>query len=95
MAVFASRVINIFNKKTSMRLTLIEWDVLDNICRRENIKRSRLLELIEQKRNPQMGLTQSVRLFVLVYLYRQNMQQNLLFSTTNTLILSSLFEISK
>lgn len=72
MTILTNKVISVFDKKTSMRLTKIEWEILDSICMRENIKRKKLLELIEARRNSSLGLTPSVRLFALLYLYSLN-----------------------
>lgn len=72
MTILTNKVISVFDKKTSMRLTKIEWEILDSICMRENIKRKKLLELIESRRNSSLGLTPSVRLFSLLYLYSLN-----------------------
>ncbi|MBR1398789.1 MAG: ribbon-helix-helix domain-containing protein [Alphaproteobacteria bacterium] len=95
MTIFTSRVIVLFNKKTSIRLSLIEWDILDNICRRENLKRNKLIEKIMQSKKPEVGMTQAVRLFVLVYLYRQNLQSNPIFFTRNQVLTATLMEISQ
>jgi predicted DNA-binding ribbon-helix-helix protein len=51
-----------------MRLANAEWRILDCICYAEKMKRKNLLELIDQKRNPELGLTAAVRLFSLRYL---------------------------
>lgn len=69
MTTVANRVISLYNKKTSMRLTKAEWTILDTICLKEKIKRKALLEMIDQHRDPKLGLTPSVRLFSLLYLY--------------------------
>ena len=69
MTVLQNRVISICNRKTSMRLAKSEWYVLDRICIRENLKRKQLLELIDKKKDPNLGLTPSVRLFSILYLH--------------------------
>ena len=68
MTTLSNRVISVFDKKTSMRLAKSEWNILDNICLKEHIKRRQLLELIETHKDPKLGLTPSVRLFSLLYL---------------------------
>lgn len=67
MASLSNRVISIYNRKTSMRLAPAEWEAIDTICRRENIKRKKLFELIDANKDEKMGLTSSVRLFSLIY----------------------------
>lgn len=67
MTKLANRVISVFDRKTSMRLALPEWNAVDDICKREHIKRKRLFELIEENKDPKLGLTSSVRLFVITY----------------------------
>ena len=47
MTKLANRVISIFDRKTSMRLAMPEWTAVDDICRRENIKRKHLFEIID------------------------------------------------
>lgn len=44
MASLSNRVISIYNRKTSMRLAPAEWEAIDTICRRENIKRKKLID---------------------------------------------------
>lgn len=75
MTILSNRVISVFERKTSMRLAKSEWYILDSICMREKIKRKQLLELIDSNKDPQLGLTPSVRLFSLLYMHnlaRQN-----------------------
>jgi len=69
MTTFINKVITVNSKKTSMRLTMFEWKILDSICRNEKIKRKTLLELVEQNRDVDTGLTPAVRLFSLMYVY--------------------------
>lgn len=78
MAELASKVISLTNKKTSIRLAVAEWEAIDIICQRENIKRNNLIELINDKKDENLGLTCSVRLFSIIYFYRllTNQQQN-------------------
>ena len=67
MTKLANRVISVFNRKTSMRLAMPEWIAVDDICKREHIKRKKLFELIEENKDPKLGLTGSVRLFIITY----------------------------
>ena len=70
MSTLKNRVILINNRKTSMRLALEEWTALDDICRREGLKRKKLLEMIEAKKSPDLGLTCCVRLFTTAYMHQ-------------------------
>lgn len=69
MPKFFNKVIFISQKKTSMRLTDIEWEAFETICKRENIKRNDLIEKIHDSKNNQLGLTCSVRLFTIIYFH--------------------------
>ncbi|MBP3687225.1 MAG: ribbon-helix-helix domain-containing protein [Alphaproteobacteria bacterium] len=69
MAELTSKVIFISTKKTSMRLANAEWEAIDTICKRENIKRNNLLEMININKDKKMGLTCAVRLFCVSYFY--------------------------
>lgn len=55
MASLSNRVISIYNRKTSMRLAPAEWEAIDTICRRENIKRKKLFELIDANKDEKNG----------------------------------------
>ena len=72
MVAFINRVISIDGRKTTMRLTDLEWTILDNICYAEKIRRKNLLELISGSKSAELGLTSSVRLFSLLYLYKHS-----------------------
>lgn len=69
MTKLLNKVIFISKKKTSMRLAVAEWDAIDAICQRENIKRNDLIEKINEHKNIQLGLTCSVRLFTIIYFH--------------------------
>ncbi|MBR1601224.1 MAG: ribbon-helix-helix domain-containing protein [Alphaproteobacteria bacterium] len=71
MIILMSKVVSIHERKTCMRLTDVEWRILDRICYREKIKRKYLLELIEDNSMKGLGLTPSVRLFSLLYVYNK------------------------
>lgn len=49
MTELSSKVIFIDKRKTSMRLANAEWEAIDSICKRENIKRNNLLEMINAR----------------------------------------------
>ncbi|MBR2273488.1 MAG: ribbon-helix-helix domain-containing protein [Alphaproteobacteria bacterium] len=67
MSLLANRIVCIYNRKTSMRLTPMEWKAIDYICEQENIPRKDLFELIELNRSEQTNLTAAIRLFTLIY----------------------------
>ena len=64
-----SKVITFENKKTCIRLTKDES--LELICQKENIKRNSLLNLINQTKNQEITLTNSIRLFSTIYFYHE------------------------
>ena len=70
MADLTSKVIRFNNKKTSIRLATAEWEALDIICKRENILRNHLLELLNTNKSKDIGLTSSVRLFSIIYFHQ-------------------------
>lgn len=70
MTKLTNKVISIFDRKTSMRLATEEWMAFDDICKREGLKRKRLLEMIEMNKTPNLGLTCFVRLFTVAYMHR-------------------------
>lgn len=70
MAKLLSKVITFSNKKTSMRLASSEWEAVDTICKCENIKRNKLLELINAKKDSKLALTSAVRLFSIIYYHQ-------------------------
>lgn len=65
-----NKVISIYNRKTSMRLADEEWMALDAICKREHLKRKQLLEMIEDNKDKDCGLTCFVRLFTITYMHK-------------------------
>lgn len=68
MVTLLNKVISVHNKKTSMRLTNLEWNIINKICLQEKIKRKTLLELIVDNHADRLGFTSSVRLFTLLYM---------------------------
>ncbi len=69
MTKLTNRVISIFERKTSMRLAATEWMAVDDICKKEHIKRKKLFELIATNKDPKLGFTCSVRLFTITYMH--------------------------
>jgi len=70
MTRLVNRVVSIYDRKTSMRLALEEWTAFDDICSREHLKRKKLLEMIEDNKKQNLGLTCYVRLFTIVYMHQ-------------------------
>lgn len=64
------KVVTINNYRTSIQMNLKEWLALEDICKRENILRNQLIELIYNYKG-QNCLTSTLRLFLIVYF--QNM----------------------
>ncbi len=84
MTILTNRVISIYNRKTTMRLASAEWNILDNICYLENMKRKSLLELIDQNRDKRIGFTPSVRLFALLYFNELSTQSAINYRLANS-----------
>jgi predicted DNA-binding ribbon-helix-helix protein len=70
MTKLITKIITLNNRKTSMRLAQAEWEAVDLICKRENIYRKALLEMIAEAKDPSISLTSTVRLFAIVYFYQ-------------------------
>ena len=47
MTKLVNKVLFINNRRTSMRLCLTEWKLVDEICKNEHIARNDFIELIE------------------------------------------------
>lgn len=75
-----------------MRLCLTEWEVLNEICKKENITRNKLIELIENNNNGRLGLTYITRLFVIVYYHNI---ANLQVDTSNSISVSGTLDYLK
>lgn len=67
MTKLINKVIMVNKRRTSMRLCCKEWAALEKICNRENISKNKLLETIENNKNPSFGLTSATRLFTTLY----------------------------
>ncbi len=89
MVNFIKRVIILCGKRTTIRLTEFEWQTLENICRHENIRRNKLLNLIKDNKSAKLGLTYAVRLFMLIYA-NKNISPFLCIHNPETLQLASL-----
>ena len=96
MVNLVNRVISINNKKTSMRMTLAEWQAFEIICKNENITKSKLLDLINSHKNHTISLTNSVRLFSIVYFHQQlKEKQQQLYSSAQKTKISPIFHAIK
>lgn len=67
MAAVANRIIQLYQRRTSMRLTSIEWTAITEICKKEHIPRKTLFELIDLNHDEKMSLTAAIRLFTIIY----------------------------
>jgi len=67
MSRLLNKIIFVNKRRTSMRLSIEEWDSLVEICKIENISKNELLSLIEDNSPTNLGLTYSTRLFMLKY----------------------------
>ena len=65
MTKLVNKVLFINNRRTSMRLCLTEWKLVDEICKNEHIARNDFIELIENSNSSGLGLTYYTRLFVM------------------------------
>ena len=93
MTGIANRVVQIFRKRTSMRLTLIEWEAINAICQREHLPRKTLFELIDMNHDESMSLTASIRLFTIIYY--KNLYTNASQRTDNQTFYNPVFEAIK
>ena len=96
MITMQNRIIVLNEHKTSMRLTSSEWYILNRICIRENLKRDQLINLINNNRIPNLGLTPTVRLFSLLYLNNlARHDQNYAYAPNSATLHETLNEMSK
>jgi predicted DNA-binding ribbon-helix-helix protein len=70
MTKLVTKIITLNNRKTSMRLAQAEWEAVDLICKKENLYRKDLLEMIEEAKDTRVSLTSTVRVFSIVYFYQ-------------------------
>ena len=71
MAILQSKIILLENKKTSIRLAKEEWEAIETIAQKENIKRNSLIEQISLIKSKNISLTSSIRLFSIIYFYTE------------------------
>ncbi len=72
MTKLLNKILFINNRRTSMRLCVSEWRLLDLICKIENISRNDFLELMENSNCCGLGLTYYTRLFIMQYFYNKS-----------------------
>lgn len=72
MTKLVNKVLFINNRRTSMRLCLTEWNLLDRICKTEHISRNDFVELIENSNRTDLGLTYYTRLFIMLYFFNKS-----------------------
>ena len=72
MLTFNRRVVTINNKKTSIRLSNLEWQALDSLCRQEQISRTKLLCTLAGSIPNYDNLTATIRIFITGYYYVSN-----------------------
>lgn len=72
MTKLVNKVLFINNRRTSMRLCLTEWKLVDEICKNEHIASNDFIELIENSNSSGLGLTYYTRLFVMLYFYNKS-----------------------
>lgn len=70
MTELKNKVISIFDRKTSMRLTTGEWDAFDDVCRHLRLKRKHVIEKVFENKPEDFGLTCAVRDFIVTYLHQ-------------------------
>ena len=96
MVSLINKVININNKKTTMRMTMTEWLAFETICKNENVTKNNLLNLINTNKNHTISLTNSVRLFSIVYFHQMTKQrQQLLYGSSKAQCISPIFHAIK
>lgn len=67
MPTTSSKVIKVYEKRTSIRVFSSELKIIDFICKREGLNRRILFELIALNKDENIGLTAAIRLFCLLY----------------------------
>ncbi len=72
MTKLVSKILFINNRRTSMRLCLTEWRLIDEICKNERIARNDFIEIIENNNHSGLGLTYYTRLFIMTYFYNKS-----------------------
>ena len=89
MTKLSNKILNINDRRTSMRLCSQEWKILDEACRIEKIHRNKLISLVETNKAQNLGLSYATRLFLLLYFRNLTQDQhadNVLESTLKELL---------
>jgi len=66
MSTLINKNVMVGGKRTSMRLEPEMWDALNDICRYENLKTSKICTLVNQRRSG-ASLTSAMRVFIISY----------------------------
>ena len=61
------RVIRVNESKTSVRLSSFEWQAFDDLCAKEHISRTSLINLLAKAVTEYQNLTAVIRIFTLIY----------------------------
>ncbi len=67
MITLSRKILRINHRTTSMQMCKEEWNALNEICKKEKIKRNHLIEMIDSNHTTEIGLTYATRLFMLLY----------------------------
>lgn len=62
-----NRIIVLKDRRTSMRLCVMEWEALKEICKKEKVSRNYMIEKIKEHKKPEIGLSYATRLFITHY----------------------------
>lgn len=67
MTKLTNKIIQVNNRRTSMRLCSTEWDAMSEVCKKEHLSRNQLIEAIENSKDKPLGLTYVTRAFITEY----------------------------
>lgn len=93
MVKFFKRVVILCGKRTSVRLSEIEWQTLEHISRHKNMRRNFLIEQIKNHKAQKMGLAPAIRLFMLIYFFNIMQKTGLLYNSEATDLSSLLYSL--
>ncbi|MBE6453993.1 MAG: hypothetical protein E7017_03810 [Alphaproteobacteria bacterium] len=69
MVTLMRRVVRINHNKTSVRLSSLEWQAFDRICKIEQVSRTAMLNLLASNLGEYQNLTATIRMFTLSYYF--------------------------
>jgi len=90
MSKLTNKIIRLNNRRTSIRLCESEWTALEDLCKKENLRRNALINILDNKKNKELTLTGTIRLFAISYYHRLSQNND----TTHHHIISKLFSAS-